>query len=94
MDSHMSFDVHIKEMYRKVMGHLLFLNKMKDKFDKGTRKIIVESIALGTINYCLSVYGTTNGTLLRRVQQLQNFAAKICGEGARRWDHASLHNPA
>ncbi len=89
IDSHMSFDVHIKEMYRKVMGHLLFLNKVKDKFDKDTRKIVVESIALSTASYCLSMYGTNNSTLLRRVQQLQNFAAKICGEGARRCDHAT-----
>ena len=71
------------------MGHLLFLNRVKDKFEKDTLRIVVESIALSTINYCLSVYGTTNGTLLRQVQQLQNFAAKICAGGARRCDHAT-----
>ncbi len=85
----MSFDAHIKEIYRKVMGHLLFLNRVRDKFEKDTLRIAVESIALSTVNYCLSVYGTTNATLLRQVQQLQNFAAKICAGGARRCDHAT-----
>ncbi len=50
---------------------------------------MVESIVLSDKNYCLPVYGTTSATLLRRVQQLQNFAAKICAGGARRSDHAT-----
>ncbi len=89
MDCHLNFDMHIHEMYKKVMGHLLFLNRVKDKFESDTRKTVVESIALSVINYCLPVYGTTNATQLRRVQQLQNFAAKICAGGARRSDHAT-----
>ncbi len=35
------------------------------------------------------MYGTTNSTLLRRVQKLQNFAAKVCVGDARRSDHAT-----
>ncbi len=50
---------------------------------------MVESIALSVMNYYLPVYGTTNATLLHRVQQLQNFAAKVCAGGARRSDHAT-----
>ena len=85
----MNSDVHINIMYKKVMGHLLFINKVKDKFKSETRRTVVESIALSTVNYCLPIYGTTNSTLLRRVQQLQNFAAKIYAGGARRFDHAT-----
>ncbi len=58
------------------MRHLLFLNKVKDKFEPETIKTVVESIALCVVNYCLP--------LLRRVHQLQHFAAKICAGGARR----------
>ncbi len=71
------------------MGHLLFLNRVRDKFESENRKAVLESIAHSAMNYCLLVYGTTNGTLLCRVQQLQNFAAKICAGGARRSDHAT-----
>ncbi len=85
----MNFDVHIHEMHRRVMAHLLFLNRVKDKFESETRKTVVKSIAFSAVNYCLPVYGTTTGTLLSRVQQLQNFAAKICAGGARRSDHAA-----
>ncbi len=89
MDCHLTFDTHIQEMHKKVMGILFFLNRIKDKFDINTRNIVFQSLALNIINYCLPVYGTTNSTLLRRVQKLQNFAAKVCVEGARRSDHAT-----
>lgn len=37
------------------MGHLLFLSGVKDKFEKDTWRIVVESIALNNVNYCLCV---------------------------------------
>ncbi len=89
MDCNMSFDTHINELYKKAMGILLFLNRVKDKLEPDTRKMVVQALVLSVINYCLPVYGTTNDTLLHRVQKLQNFAAKICADGARRSDHAT-----
>ncbi len=85
----MTFDVHIQEMHKKVMRILLFLNRVKDKFEINARKIIIQSLALSVINYCLPVYGTANSTLLRRLQKLQNFAAKVCAGGGRRFDLAT-----
>ncbi len=89
MECHLNYYVHIHEMHRRVMGKLPFLNRVKDKFESEAMKTVVESIALSAVNYCLPVYGTTTGTLLSRVQQLQNFAAKICAGGARRSDNAA-----
>ncbi len=89
MDQHMSFEVHIHEMHKKVMGTLLLANRIRDKFDPATRKIVIQSLALSGINYCLQVYCTANNTQMRRMQKLQNFAAKICAGGARRSDHAT-----
>ncbi len=89
MDCHKTFDVHIQEMHKKVMGVLLFLKKIKDKFEINTKKIAIQSLALSIINYCLPVYDTINSTLLRRVKKLKNFAAKECAGGARRSDHAT-----
>ncbi len=39
MDQHMSFEVHIHEMHKKVMGILLLVNRIRDKFDAATRKL-------------------------------------------------------
>ncbi len=89
MDQHMSFEVHIHEMPKKVMGILLAVNRIRDKFDAATRKIVIQSLALSGVNYCLQVYGTTNNTQMLWVQKLQNFAAKIYAGGARRSDHVT-----
>ncbi len=69
MDQHMSFEVHIHEMH-KVMGILLLVNRIRDKFDAATRKIVIQSLALSGVNCFLQVYGTTNNTQMRRVQKL------------------------
>ncbi len=74
------------------MRSILFLNKVRDRFEAATRKTVVESLVLSIINNCLPAYGTTNTTLMKRVEKLQNFAAKICAGGARRRDHATPFN--
>ncbi len=50
MDCHMTFDVHIQEMHKKVMGMLFFLNRIKDKFEKNTMKILILLLVLSIIN--------------------------------------------
>ncbi len=82
MDCHLTFDTHIKEMNKKVMVNLFFLHRIKDKVEINTIKIVIHSLALSIVNYCIPVYGKTNSTLLRRVrvQKLQNFATKVCSE--------------
>ncbi len=72
------------------MGMLLSVNIIRDKFDVAGRKIVVQSLALSGVNYCLQVYGTTNNVQMQRVQKLQNFEAKTCVGDARRSDHATL----
>lgn len=89
IDCHMTFDPHINEMYKKVMGTLLFLIRINTKFENNTRTMVVESLALSVMNYCLRFYGSTNNTLLHRVQKLQNFAANICVGGARKSEHVT-----
>ncbi len=71
MDCHLTCDVHIQEMHQKVMRIIFVLNRIKDKFEINTREIVIQSLVLTIINYCLPLYGTTNSTLLWRVQKLQ-----------------------
>ena len=89
MDQYMLFDVHINHISSKVSGILMFLNKIKDRFDKETRVIIVQSLVLSIINYCLKVWGVTTQQQVERVQKLENFAAKVAFGGARKYDHAT-----
>ncbi len=53
MDQHMSFEVHVHEMHKKVMGILLLLNRIRDKFAAATQKIVIQSFALSGVKQLL-----------------------------------------
>ncbi len=42
----MSFDTHIIELYKKAMGTLLFLKRVKNKFEPDTRKMVVQALVI------------------------------------------------
>ena len=91
MDRHMRFDKHIDEVYKKTMGILMYLNRIKDRLNTNMRISVVQTLGLSLINYCIKIYGTANQTQIHRVQKLQNFAAKIAVGKVRKYDHATPH---
>ena len=89
MDSHLSFNIHINELCKKVMGVLIYINRIKENFDENTRHIIVQSLALSLINYGNIIWGTACNTHISKVQKMQNFAAKVIDGKARKFDHVT-----
>ena len=85
----MSFDSHIDNVYRKVMGTLIYLNRVKDCFEPTTRSIVVQSLAMSIVNYCFTVWGSTSLVHLGKVQKLQNFAARVINGNIRKYEHVS-----
>ncbi len=67
----------------------MFINQVSGNFDRTTRKTVVQSLVLSLMNYCISIWGCTNKTLIHSVQKMQNFAAKIVTGGARKYYHVS-----
>ena len=55
MDSNMTFQVHIDELRKKVTGTLLYLNRICDNFEPECRVLVVQSLVLSILNYCLRV---------------------------------------
>ena len=89
MDQYLLYDIHINHISRKVNGILIFLNRIKDNFEKSARIIVVQSLVLSIINYCSKIWGMTTGQQLDRVQKLENFAAKVALGNGRKYDHAT-----
>ncbi len=77
IDSYMTFETHVNEISKKVMGTLVYINRIKHCFDKPTRILAVQSLVISVLNYCVAIWGTTNNTLLTKTQKLQNFAIKV-----------------
>ena len=91
MDRYMTFEVHINEVYKKVMGVLIYLNRIKYYLPPATRILVVQSLALSLINYCCKIWGGANKTQIHRIQKLQNFAARIAVGNVRKRDHVTPH---
>lgn len=89
MDSSLTFNVHIDELQKKVTGTLLYLNRVCDMFEFDCRVMVVQSLVLSVLNYCLRVWGSTSKTQMDRVRKTQNFAAKVAAGGARKYDHVT-----
>ena len=89
IDQYMLFDQHINFIIKKTNGILMFLNRIQDSFDKSSRLIVIQSLALSILNYCCRVWGMTTKEQLERVQKVQNFAAKIAYGGTRKYDHVT-----
>ena len=88
-DKYMTFDKHIDELHKKVMGTLIYLNRLKNYFEPETRLIVVQSLVLSLINYCFIVWGSTTNVCINRVQKLQNFAARVAIGTVRKHEHIS-----
>ena len=89
MDQYMIYDIHVSHISRKVNGILLFLNRIKERFDKATRILVVQSLARSIVNYCIKVWGITTQQQIDKVQKLENFAAKFAVGGPKKYDHVT-----
>ena len=89
IDRYMVFDKHINELTKKVTGILTYINRASINFDKPTREIVIQSLVLSVIRYCIKIWGSTNATLVSKVQKLQNFAARVSVGGMSKYDHVS-----
>ncbi len=63
-DTYMTFETHINDISKKVIGTLMYINRVKNCFDKSTRILVVQSLVLNLLNYCNTIWGTTNVTLI------------------------------
>lgn len=89
MDRYMSFETHANEISKKVMGMLIYINRISSYLDKKSRIIVVQSLVLSHINYCLCIWGTTTSTIINKVQKLQNFAARVAVGNIKKYEHVS-----
>ena len=87
-DNFLTFESHIDMLHRKVIGTLIYLNRVKNSFVSKTCIIVVQPLALSLINnYCFVVWDSASNFYLSRVQKLMNFAARVAIGTVRKYDH-------
>ncbi len=56
-DQYTMFDKHISELSRKTFGTLMYVNRIKEVFDKEIRTTVIQTLVLNIIYYGIAVWG-------------------------------------
>ena len=86
IDRHLNYQAHIDSITRKCTGILVALSHARHVIPRRVLKVIVESLAVSVVRYCLSVYDSCGATQGHRIQKILNFCARVV-TGRRKFDH-------
>ena len=86
LDSHLTYNDHIKNLVSSCTSKLCQINRVKDSFDKETLKLISSSLVICKLFYCSSTWSNTSASNINKLQAVQNFACRII-TNTRKFDH-------
>ena len=84
----LSFNDHIIKTVSSCMSASGQINRVKHIFRKDILVTIINSLVFSKLCYCSSVWSNTSASNIRKLQGVQNFAARIVS-GTRKFDHVS-----
>ena len=87
-DRNLNFNEHIIKVSAQCMSALGQINRVKHVFNKELLITIINSLVFSKLFYCSSVWSTTSEGNIKKLQSVQNFAARIIG-GLRKYDHVT-----
>ena len=85
-DRNLNFNDHIVKVTALCMSILGQINRIKHVFSKELLIIIINALVFSKLFYCSSVWSSTSGKNIKKLQYIQNFAARIIS-GHRKYDH-------
>ena len=77
IDDRLSFKSHIEFVCKKLSSRIGLLSRLKQFLPQNTLNLIFKSILQPIIDYGINVYGFTFDTHIKRIQRLQNRAARV-----------------
>ena len=75
-DSHLTMSTHFRLTFKIALFHLSRINKIRRYHDPQTAKCVVNALVLPRLDYCNSLFVGLHGDLLKRLQHVQNSAAR------------------
>ena len=87
-DSKLSFNDHIIKTASFCMSALGQISRVKHIFRKDILVTIIIFLVFSKFYYCSSVWSNTSASNIRKLQGVQNFAARIVSR-TRKFDHVS-----
>ena len=88
IDSDLSFNEHIDYLSSSLLGKLCQINIVRHLFAKGIFLVVLKSLVFSKLFCCSTVWSETTQQYIRKLQLLQNFAARTL-IGKRKYNHIS-----
>ena len=76
-DDQLTFSDHTIETVSSRMSSLTRINRAKHAFDKDLLETIIKGLVFSKMFYCSSVWSNSSVTNIKKLQAIQNFAARI-----------------
>ena len=86
VDATLSYNEHITNISSTCMASLCQINRIKHLLDLRTLESVIKSLVFSKLYFCSTVWANTSKTNVRKLQKIQNFAARIL-TGTRKYDH-------
>ncbi|KAI8519728.1 hypothetical protein Bbelb_029850 [Branchiostoma belcheri] len=77
LDQNLTYDNHIAHIVKKCNRSLAQVGRVKDLLPHRQRIAVVNALIIPHIDYCCSVWGNTTQNNIRRLQVVQNRAARL-----------------
>ena len=88
LDSCLTYSDHVVKTVSSCMYRLFQINRVKHLLDRSTLSLVIHSLVLSKLFYCSSVWSNTSKENVKKMQLVQNFAARII-VGLRKFDHVT-----
>ena len=86
VDATLSYNEHVTNITSTCMASLCQINRIKYLLDSRTLKNVITSLVFSKLYFCSTVWGNNSKTNVRKLQRIQNFAARIL-TGTRKYEH-------
>ena len=87
-DCNLNFNDHIVKLTASYMSLLGQINRVKHVSNKELLIIIIKALVFSKFFYCSSVWSSTSGKNIKKLQHVQNFAARAIS-GHSKYDHVT-----
>lgn len=77
IDEKLKFDTHIDNVIKKIQKSFHVFYRIRNTISNECKKMIFCSLVESHINYCILAYGSSNKTIMDRLQKIKNRALRI-----------------
>lgn len=85
-DEYLTMQIHVTKLCQSIHYHLRNINRIRGVLDVEITKLLVHALVTSRLDYCNSLFVGLPGSSLKRLQILQNKAARVVARSGKR-DH-------